>query len=232
MAASSPGPTASSSRPVTPLSPTLIVTLVPAAAALDIVGGTLNSMLGLPTYLDTIGTCVAAIVLGPWWGALAGVLANLGGAVYFGPTNIPFGLANALAALMWGYGVRTLLLGRNPYTYFGLNAAVGVATGAVGALIALVVFGGTTGHASDAITAALTQAGDALREAVLTSSVLTSLGDKIISGFVGLAIVRALPASLIDGLVLPGEVGMRSLLVVTAGTVLGVGVILVYLQLG
>jgi energy-coupling factor transport system substrate-specific component len=215
-----------------PLPTTLVVTLVPAAAALDIVGGMLNSLLGLPTYLDTIGTCVAAIVLGPWWGALTGILANIGGAVYFGPTNIPFGLANALAALMWGYGVRTFLLGRNPYTYFGLNAAVGVATGAVGALIALVVFGGTTGHASDAITAALTQAGEALREAVLTSSVLTSLGDKIISGFVGLAIVRALPGTMTEGLVLPGEVGMRSLLLVTLGTVLGVGVVLVSLQLG
>ncbi len=211
---------------------TLIVTLVPAAAALDIVGGILNGLLGLPTYLDTIGTCVAAIVLGPWWGALAGVLANVGGAVYYGPTNIPFGLANALAALLWGYGVRTLLLGRNGYTYFGLNVVVGIAVGALGALIALVVFGGTTGHASDAITAALTQVGETLREAVLTSSVLTSLGDKIIAGFVGLAIIRALPSAMTDDLVLPGEVGMRSLLLATVGTVVGVGVILVYLLLG
>jgi energy-coupling factor transport system substrate-specific component len=214
-----------------PVPTTLVVTLVPAAAALDIVGGYLNGLLSLPTYLDTIGTCVAAIVLGPWWGAAAGILANIGGAVYLGPTNIPFGLANALAAVLWGYGVRSLLLGRNPYTYFGLNAVVGVAVGALGALIALVVFGGTTGHASDAITAALVQAGEALRDAVLTSSVLTSLGDKIIAGFVGLAIIRALPSSLTEGLVLPGEVGMRSLLLATAGTVLGVAVILVYLLL-
>ena len=228
MAASRHGPTGSMSRPM-PIPPTtLIVTLVPAAAALDIVGGVLTTSIGLPIYLDTIGTCVAAIVLGPWWGALAGILANLGGAVFLSPTNIPFGLVNALAALMWGYGVRTFLLGRNPYTYFGLNAAVGVATGAVGALIALVVFGGTTGHPSDALTAALVQAGEALREAVLTSSVLTSLGDKIIAGFVALAIIRALPPSLSDGLVLPGPVGMRSLSLVTVGTVIGVAIVLVY----
>jgi hypothetical protein len=209
----------------------VVVTLIPAAAALDIVGSILNGLLNLPTYLDTIGTCVVAIALGPWWGALAGVLANIGGAVYYGPTNIPFGLANALAGLLWGYGVRSLLLGRNPYTYFGLNAVVGVAVGAVGALIALVVFGGTTGHASDAITAALVQAGETLRDAVLGSSVLTSLGDKIIAGFVGLAILRALPDSLTADLRLPAEVGMRSLLVATAGTVAGVAVILVYLLL-
>jgi ABC-type Co2+ transport system permease subunit len=210
---------------------TLVATVVPAAAALDIVGSYLNSVLSLPTYLDTIGTCVAAIVLGPWWGALAGALSNVGGAVYFGPSNIPFGIANAVAALLWGYGVRTLLLGRNPYTYFGLNVVVGVVVGTVGAVIALFVYGGTTGHASDAITAALVQAGEAMRDAVLTSSVLTSLGDKIIAGFVGLAIIRALPGSLTADLRLPGEVGMRSLLLATAGTVIGVAVVLLYLLL-
>lgn len=209
----------------------LVVTLVPAAAALDVVGSILNGLLGLPTYLDTIGTFVAAVVLGPWWGALAGVLANLGGAVYYGVTDIPFGLANAVAALLWGYGVRSLMLGRSPITFFGLNVVVGVVVGAVGAMIALVVFGGTTGHASDAITAALTQVGETLRDAVLTSSVLTSLGDKIIVGFVGLAIVRALPESLADGVRLPGEVGMRALLLATAGTVVGVAVIVVYVLL-
>ncbi len=214
-----------------PVPVTLVTTLVPAAAALDIVGGYLNGLLGLPTYLDMIGTCVAAIVLGPWWGALAGALSNIGGAVFYGPTNIPFALANITGALIWGYGVRTLLLGRNGFTFFVLNAVVGVAVGAVGAVIALFVFGGTTGHASDAVTAALVQAGEALRDAVLTSSVLTSLGDKIIAGFVGLAIIRALPETLTAGLVLPGEVGMRSLLLATAGTVVGVAVVLVYVLL-
>jgi hypothetical protein len=209
----------------------LVVTLVPAGAALDIVAGYVSSALHLVVYLDTIGTCIVAIVLGPWWGALAGVLANLGGAVYNGPSNIPFGLANAVAALLWGYGVRTLLLGRNAYAFFALNVAVGVVVGAVAALIALAVFGGTTGHASDAITAGLVLAGEALRDAVLTSSVLTSLGDKIIAGFVALAVIRALPASLTAGLRLPGEVGMRSLLIATLGTTAGVAVILLYLLL-
>jgi energy-coupling factor transport system substrate-specific component len=209
----------------------LVVTLVPAGAALDIVAGYVSSALHLVVYLDTIGTCVVAIVLGPWWGALVGVLANVGGAVYNGPSNIPFGLANAVAGLLWGYGVRSLMLGRNATTYFALNVVVGVVVGALAALIALVVFGGTTGHASDAITAGLVMAGEALREAVLTSSVLTSLGDKIIVGFVALPIIGALPRSLTAGIRLPGEVGLGSLLVATLGAVAGVAVILVYLLL-
>ena len=40
-----------------------VVALVPVAAALNIVGGTINTALGLPTFLDQIGTAVVAIVL-------------------------------------------------------------------------------------------------------------------------------------------------------------------------
>ena len=56
---------------------TYVVALVPVAAALNIVGGQINTILKLPTFLDMIGTAVVAIVLGPWWGALVGVITNV-----------------------------------------------------------------------------------------------------------------------------------------------------------
>ena len=208
---------------------TFVVTLVPAAAALDIVGGWLNGLLGLPTFLDMIGTCVAAIVLGPWWGALTGVLANVGGAAIYGPSNIPFALVNVAGALVWGYGVRTFGMGRNPATYFGLNVLVGLVVAIVAAPIVLYVYGGATGHASDVITAAFLGAGEAIFAAVFASNILVSIADKVIAGFVGLAIIRALPPRYTQGLVLPAEVGMRTLLVATLGTVAGVAILLVYL---
>ena len=208
---------------------TFVVTLVPAAAALDIVGGWLNGLLGLPTFMDMIGTCVAAIVLGPWWGALTGVLANIGGAAIYGPSNIPFALVNVAGALVWGYGVRTFGMGRNPATYFGLNVLVGRVVAIVAAPIVLYVYGGATGHASDVITAAFLGAGEAIFAAVFASNILVSIADKVIAGFVGLAIIRALPPRYTQGLVLPAEVGMRTLLVATLGPVAGVAILLVYL---
>ena len=208
---------------------TFIVTLIPAAAALSIVASYVAVALGLPIYLDAIGTCVIAIVLGPWWGALTGVLTNVGGAFFFGPSNIPFALANVLAALIWGYGVRTFGMGRNPVTYFALCVIVGIATGAAGAVIALFVYGGATGHPSDVVTAALVAAGGALVNAVFTSSILTSVADKVISGFVAVAIIGALPPRYTHGLPLPAEVGTRTLLVATLGTVAGIAILLVYL---
>jgi len=213
----------------TPLPTTLVMTLVPAAAALDIVGGYLNGLLGLPTFMDMIGTCVAAIVLGPWWGALTGVLANVGGAAIYGPTNIPFALANVAGALVWGYGVRTFGMGRNGGTYFLLNVLVGLVVAMVAAPIVLFLFGGSTGHPSDLVTAALVGAGQAIVAAVFASNVLVAVADKVIAGFVGLAIIHALPARYTAGLRLPGDVQGRTLLVATAGTVAGIAIVLAYL---
>jgi energy-coupling factor transport system substrate-specific component len=207
---------------------TVIVTLVPAAAALNVVGGYVNGLVGLPTFLDMIGTCVAAIVLGPWWGALAGALSNVVGAAIFGPSNIPFGLVNVAGALVWGYGVRRLGMGRTATRYFLLNIVVALVVAVVAAPIVVFVYGGSTGHASDVVTAAFLQAGEAIVASVFAANIIVNIADKVIAGFVGLAIIRAMPPDLTEGLELPGEVGTRSLAIATAGAVIGVVIALVY----
>jgi energy-coupling factor transport system substrate-specific component len=201
---------------------------VPAAAALNIVGSTINTALKLPTFLDMIGTCVAAIVLGPWWGALVGVITNVGGSFFNGPIGIPFALANVAGALVWGYGVRSWGLGRNQVTYFILNILVALAVTAAAAPIVIFVFGGATGHSSDALTAAFAQAGQSLITSVLASNIIVSLADKIIAGYVGLAIIYALPPNLTAGIKLPVQAGMKSVLTAVVGIVIGVALALVY----
>lgn len=207
---------------------TYVVTLVPLAAALNIVGGTINEALKLPTFLDMIGTCVAAIVLGPWWGALVGIITNVGGAFFTGPVNIPFALANVAGALVWGYGVRSWGMGASLPRYFVLNILVALAVTAVAAPIVVFVFGGATGHSSDAITAAFAQAGNDLLASVFASSIIVSLADKIIAGFVGLAIIEALPPNLTTGLRLPAARGMRGVGIAAAGVAIGVALVLVF----
>jgi energy-coupling factor transport system substrate-specific component len=219
---------ATASRSATRIPLTFVVTLVPVAAALNIVGSTINSALKLPTFLDMIGTCVSAIVLGPWWGALVGVITNVGGSLINGPIGIPFALANVAGALVWGYGVRSWGLGGNTIKYFILNVIVALAVSAVAAPIVIFVFGGATGHSSDAITAAFAQAGQDIITAVFASNVIVSLADKIISGYVGLAIIQALPANLTADLVLPRQEGMGKVLGAVIGIVVGVAFLLVY----
>jgi energy-coupling factor transport system substrate-specific component len=207
---------------------TLVVTLVPVAAALNIVGGSINTALKLPTFLDMIGTCVAALVLGPWWGALVGVITNIGSSFLRGPIEVPFALANVAGALVWGYGVRSWGMGGNSAKYFVLNILVALAVSAAAAPIVIFVFGGATGHVSDAITAAFAQAGQDLVTAVFASTFIVSLADKIISGYVALAIIQALPANLTASLVLPRQESMRRVLLAVIGIVIGVALVLIY----
>ena len=202
-----------------------------SAAALNIVGGTLNTALNLPTFLDMIGTAVAAIVLGPWWGALVGVMGNVAGAFFTGPVGIPFALANVTGALVWGYGVRSLGMGATVTRFFILNILVALATSAVAAPIVVFVFGGATGHSSDALTAAFVPAGRDLLAATFASSVIVSLADKIISGFVALAIIEALPEDLTRGLRLPAPTSSGRLVIAIVGVVVGAALVAAYLLL-
>jgi ABC-type Co2+ transport system permease subunit len=208
-----------------------VVALVPVAAALNVVGGTINTALGLPTFLDMIGSAVVAILLGPWWGALVGVVSNIGGALILGPVGIPFALVNVAGALVWGYGVRSFGMGASAPRFFLLNVVVALVTSAVAAPIVVFVFGGATGHPSDALTIVFANAGQGLFAAVLASNILVTLADKTISGFVALSIIEALPPELSRDVRLPAPTNMRPILVAVAGVVVGVGFLLAYLLL-
>ncbi len=198
----------------------LIVALVPLAVAVNFLANSLVALLGLPIYLDTIGTFLAAALLGPWWGALAGVLTNVVGAFPNGVANLLFAPVNVAAALVWGYGIRRLGLGQAVLGFFGLAVVVGVVTGVLATPIVLLVFGGATGHPSDLITATLASFG--IERAALVSSVVTSVPDKVIAGYAGLAITAALPVAVASRAVLPEAPGTRRLAIALGGIVVGV----------
>jgi hypothetical protein len=89
---------------------TRVIALMPVAIAINIVlGYTVQSVLKLPIYLDSIGTILVGVLAGPIPGALTGILSNLiwqyapgigGGTI--GPFAIVAGVIGLLAGL-WGY---------------------------------------------------------------------------------------------------------------------------------
>lgn len=50
--------------------------LIPLAIAINIAGGQLIKALRLPIYLDSIGTVLTGVLLGPWVGLITGILSN------------------------------------------------------------------------------------------------------------------------------------------------------------
>ena len=93
--------------------PTRVIVLMPVAIAINIVlGYTVQTVLKLPVYLDSIGTILVGVLAGPIAGALTGILANLiwqyapeigGGTI--GPFAITAGVIGLLAGLWGSLGV-------------------------------------------------------------------------------------------------------------------------------
>ncbi|MHB8673162.1 MAG: hypothetical protein ACYDAK_05725 [Candidatus Limnocylindrales bacterium] len=89
---------------------TRVIVLMPIAIAINIVlGFTVQTVLKLPIYLDSIGTILVGVLAGPIAGALTGVLSNLiwqyapgigGGTI--GPFAVTAGVIGLMAGL-WGY---------------------------------------------------------------------------------------------------------------------------------
>lgn len=205
---------------------TYVIALVPAAVALNVVGSFINSVLRLPLFLDMIGTAVVAITIGPWWGALAGALTNTVLGFISSPISLPFAVANVAGALIWGYGVRWGF-GRSLPRFFILSLFVALGVTLTAVPIYIFIFGGATGHFADMMTAAFVGMGQRLVVAVFSSNIIVSLADKIISSFLALAILEALPPVLTDHLGMVKAPRLRLVLWVTGAVVLSVAIALV-----
>ena len=182
-----------------PPSPAQVGMLMVGCVVLNLVGREFVDFFGFPIYLDMVGTAIAAIALGPWRGAAVGLTTNLVGVVGSGWVSIPFGLVNIMGALVWGYGVRRWRMGTTLPRFFGLNVVAAVACSLVAVPILLLLFAGSLRDGHDAITDLVHQSVHPFEVAVAFSNLLTSLADKLITGFAALVAVSALPATFRHG---------------------------------
>lgn len=146
----------------------------------------------IPLYLDMVGTAVAAVILGPWWGAGVGLSTNLLGVAVSGGHSIPFAIVNVAGALVWGYGVRRWRMGRTLPRFFALNCVTALVCTSLAVPI-IMALGGETGNGADDVIDAIQETVKSLWVAVASANILTSLADKTISGFVALLAVDVLP---------------------------------------
>ena len=189
-----PDPPAAAALP--PTSTRQYLVLMAACLGINLLGRMFVDFLDLEVHLDMVGTAIAAMALGPWRGAAVGAGTNLVGALASGPDSIPFALVNVAGALLWGYGARRLEMGRTLPRFFALNVAVGVLCSLVAVPILVLLYGGTTADGPEPITTTLLALTDQFVLAVGLSNLLVSLADKLVSGFVALVFISALPLSL------------------------------------
>jgi energy-coupling factor transport system substrate-specific component len=167
--------------------------LLAACVALNMVGRVLVDFLHLPIYLDMAGTAIAAMALGPWRGAAVGTATNVLGVASSGLVSLAFIPVNVLGALVWGYGLRSFGMGRTLHRFFVLNALTGLACTAIAVPILHFGYDGLNGNGTDVITTTVRALTGVDVLGVLVANTLTSLADKILSGFVALVAIASLP---------------------------------------
>ena len=173
--------------------PTTTIAMVPGAIAVNIVIGQLTSALGLPLYLDSIGTILVAVLAGPAAGAATGALTNVIWGMTISPVALPFAVTSVVIGVLAGYAART-----GVFRKFVLVPLAGLATGVVAALvsapIAAFVFGGTTAAGTGAIVGAFRAMGNSLLASTTMQGLLSDPVDKAVTFTVVMLILGAMPS--------------------------------------
>ena len=171
----------------------LIWAVMLGCVAVNLVGREFVDFFQLPFYLDMVGTAIAAIALGPWRGAAVGLATNVLGVVGSGWISLPFALVNVVGALVWGYGVHRFGMGKSLPRFFALSVTTALACSVTAVPIIVAFLGHELRIGHDAITQVVGESVDTFVVAVSFANLLTSTGDKLVSGFIALVVISALP---------------------------------------
>ena len=170
----------------------LVVSVLLAAALADRLGEAVNTFFGFSLFLDMIGTCFAAIALGPWYGVCVAI-------AYQGVTWLEhpdlgwlFTLVNVTGALVWGYGVRRFGMGANLHRFTLLGLIAALACSAVGIPINMVLSAMGTASGLDLSVHSLESLGLAFGPAIMSVNLTASIIDKLLASFIALVVYAML----------------------------------------
>lgn len=175
---------------------TYMAILIPLGIAINFVGGQIASRLGLPLFLDSIGTAIVAAIMGPFVGAVSGVGFNIISSIIGGNIlSSLFGICNIATAFIVGFMARA---GKFKTLVHAVIAtiAVALANALLGAPIAVVVYGGIQGGGVDLLVAGMLSLGRDILSAAFIARIPTNLVDKGIAVFAAWLILKRLPDSL------------------------------------
>lgn len=164
------------------------------AIAVNIVLGIVTSLLKLPFYLDTLGTILTAVMIGPLPGAIVGALTNTITGFIYSMRDIPFALVSIAVALIAGFIAKQFKF--NLITAIVTGLILSIVAPLIGTPIGIALYGGLTGTVSDVIVMALKKAGASLFTASFVTKIGNNLIDKVGTCLVTYLLIISLPASM------------------------------------
>lgn len=169
-----------------------VTTFCGVAVAMNIVLGIITSAIGIPLYLDTLGTVLSAAILGPVPGLIVGALSNIITGLIYSVSDIPFCLVNmavGLVAKKWKFGIVPAII---------TGLALSFICPAIGTPIGIYVYGGLNGTVSDMLVMSLVQGGKSIFQASFLRNVASNLIDKVGTCVIGCLLIKAMPMKFLD----------------------------------
>lgn len=126
--------------------------LIVIAIAINMIGGQLISMLKLPVFLDSIGTLISAVLLGPIVGMLTGLLTNVLWGLLTDPIAAAFAPVAMVIGLVAGWLARAGWFRTLPKVVAS-GVVITLAVTVVAVPLRTTLFGGVTGSGADLFVA-------------------------------------------------------------------------------
>ena len=168
--------------------------LAAMAACINVAGGQLALTLRLPVYLDSIGT----ILVGIWMGPVFGMVPNLVSGVILGLTTDVYSLYFAPVGMITGFmaGLAGSHCSLNKKNLFLPALAITVPGTVISSLICAVLFGGITSSGSTILVQLLAKTPLGMTASVFVVQIVTDYLDRLISLFAAVCLLQALPSDL------------------------------------
>lgn len=166
--------------------------LIVISIAINMIGGQLISMLKLPIFLDSIGTIISAVLLGPLVGMITGLLTNLLWGLLTDPVAAAFAPVAMVIGLVAGWLARAGWFRTLPKVLFS-GIVITAAVTLIAVPLRTALFGGVTGSGADLFVAWMHAMGQNLIESVAYAVFGANLADKILTVVVVWILLRRLP---------------------------------------
>lgn len=167
--------------------------------ALNLTAGQITAALKIPLYLDSIGTILVAVLVGPWSAVLCGSVANILAAAVGNPSMMFFipvvaaigAFTGLLARLGWFRKWYLVCIG---------GILQGILAAIVSAPISAYLFSGVMMAGTDFLVLYFRSMGNTLLDSVIYQGLASDPADKLVSYVVVFLLVKNLPQRLLGRL--------------------------------
>lgn len=161
------------------------------AICINFVGGQLALLFRLPIYLDSIGTVLTAIVLGPIYGMLPNVLSGL----LMGMTIDIYSLYYAPVGIILGFVTGLVYKKYQPKKWwiFLAAAVITIPSTIASASITSFLFGGITSSGSSILVQLLSKTSLGLVGSCFVVQFITDYFDRLICLYLSSVLIKAMP---------------------------------------